>query len=123
MHALLAAYALLSLTMNAAGWPLHCYKKSADVSRSAELSALPRIAHWGGPFFEQGAAELILRLTGNFEAVLLGSPDLFMAPKIRSVDRPQLFWHGYGQNKGERYKLPQCERMPFENFFWGAQSL
>ena len=98
-------------------------KKSADVSHSLEISALPRITFWGGPFLEQGAAELILRLTGNFEAVLLGSPDLFMAPRIGSVDAPPLFWHGYGQHKREASKLPGCQRVPLENLLLGEHRL
>ena len=78
------------------------------------MSDLKHIIGWGGPFFEQGAAELVLRLTGKFEAVLLGSPDLLMSPRIESVATPPVFWHGYVLNKEESAKLRECKHPPFD---------
>ena len=78
------------------------------------MSELKHMTGWGGPFFEQGAAELVLRLTGKFEAVLLGSPDLLMSPRIESVATPPVFWHGYGSNKEECAKLCACKHLPFD---------
>ena len=96
---LLAAYALLSQALNAAGHPMNKdHTKKADVSGSPELMRLNKdlgIDGWGQCFFEQGAAELTLRFRGAFEAVLLGSPDLFMSPTIDPARGPIIFWHGY----------------------------